>query len=155
MTLSPCQLHTESPITSEWHCLQSNLASWERETLIWRSERLGVGRTDFFFFPQKPLAEYKISHSPLILGTEIKFTWQLILLKNTALCRGAMSSGLTDDTVLVSFHGGGDAPSRKRSGAKKDDFTPSFIQQLCLQYWEKASWYISRKQIISSLGILF
>lgn len=43
------------------------------------------GGKDRFFIPQKPLTEYKISHSPLIPGTEIEFTWQLILPKNTAL----------------------------------------------------------------------
>lgn len=149
----PRQHHTESPITSEWHCLQSNLASWERETLLWGS---GWLRKDRFFIPQKALAEYKISHSPLILGTAIEFTRRLIWPKNTALCATGLcpESWQTTQASLPSM-GVREAPPRKRPGARKENFAPSFLQPLCLQDWGKASWHISREQIISSLGISF
>lgn len=42
--------------------------------------------------------EYKITHSPLILGPEIKVTWCLILPKHIGfLCPGAVSRSLTDE----------------------------------------------------------
>lgn len=131
MMPSPRQLHTESPITSEWQCLQSNLASWERETLIWRSGCLGVGSI-YFFIPQKPLAEYKISHSPLILGTEIKFRWHLILPKNTALCAVGLCPEVWQMTVFVPLHGGGDAPPEKGQLLKRTiSPLPSFSSFVC------------------------
>ena len=154
MMPSPCQLHTESPVTSEWHCLQSNLASWERETLFWGSGWLGVGRIDFFI-PQKPLAQNKISHSPLIVGTAIKFMRWLILPKNTVLCAVGLCLESWQSTQSSGpFHRGSERHLPERGWRHRGPFYP-FIQQLYLQDWGKASWYISREQIISSLGISF